>query len=48
MAKEQLTEAGVLLENITDNEVDTVGSANLPSYSSGDKTQRFAILVKQV
>lgn len=48
VAKEQLAEAGILLENIIDNEVNTVDSANLPSYSSGDKTQRFAVLVKQV
>lgn len=48
VTREQLTEAGILLENIIDNEVDTVNNANLPSYSSGDKTQRFAILVKQV
>lgn len=48
VVKEQLAEAGILLENITDNEVDTVNNANLPSYSSGDKTQRFAILIKQV
>ena len=35
VVKEQLVEAGVLLENITDNEVDTAGSVNLPSYCSG-------------
>ena len=47
VAKEQLVEAGVLLENIIDFKVDTVNSANLPSHSSGDKTQRFAIVVRQ-
>ena len=46
-AKEQLIEAGILLENIVDYKVDTVNNANLPSHSSGDTTQRFAIVVKQ-
>lgn len=46
-AKEQLIEAGVLLENIVDYKIDTVNNANLPSHSSGDTTQRFAIVVKQ-
>ena len=48
VTREQLTEAGVLLENIIDSEVNTVNNANLPSYSSGDKTQRFAVLIKQI
>ena len=48
VTREQLTEAGVLLENVIDSEVNTVNNANLPSYSSGDKTQRFAVSVKQV
>ena len=47
VAKEQLMDAGVLLENIVDYEIDTVDNANLPSYSSGDRTQRFAIVAKQ-
>ena len=46
-AKEQLIDAGVLLENIVDHEIDTVDNANLPSHSSGDRTQRFAIVAKQ-
>lgn len=48
VAKEQLAKAGVLLENIIDDKIDTVNSVNLPSYSSGDKTQRFAIVAKRV
>ena len=47
VVKEQLTEAGVLLESIIDYKVDTVNNDRLPSYSSGDKTQRFAIVAKQ-
>lgn len=47
VAKEQLMDAGVLLENIVDYEIDTVDNINLPSHSSGDRTQRFAIVVKQ-
>ena len=46
-AKEQLMDAGVLLENILDYEIDTVNNINLPSHSSGDRTQRFAIVAKQ-
>ena len=46
-AKTQLAKAGILLENIIDYKANTVDSINLPSYSSGDKTQRFAIVVKQ-
>ena len=46
-AKEQLMDAGVLLENIVDYKIDTVDNINLPSHSSGDRTQRFAIAVKQ-
>lgn len=48
IAKEQLTEAGVLSENIIDHKVDTVDNDNLPSHSNGDKTRRFAIIAKQV
>ena len=47
VAKEQLIGAGVLLENIVDYKIDTVNNDNLPSHSSGDITQRFAIVVKQ-
>ncbi len=46
-AKEQLVDAGVLLESIVDYEIDTVNNINLPSHSSGDRTQRFAIVTKQ-
>ncbi len=46
-AKEQLMDAGVLLENIMDYKIDTVDNINLPSHSSGDRTQRFAIVAKQ-
>ena len=45
--KEQLIDACVLLENIVDYEIDTVDNTNLPSHSSGDRTQRFAIVAKQ-
>ena len=38
--------AGVLCENIIDNRIDTVDNDNLPSYSSGDKTKRFAIMAR--
>ncbi|MBQ6414242.1 laccase domain-containing protein [Candidatus Saccharibacteria bacterium] len=48
VAREQLAEAGVLLENIIDYRVDTVKNTNLPSNSSGDKTRRFAIVVRQI
>lgn len=48
VAREQLAEVGVLSENIIDYRVDTVENANLPSNSSGDKTQRFAIVVRQM
>lgn len=48
VAREQLTEAGVLSENIIDYRVDTVKNTNLPSNSSGDKTRRFAIVVRQI
>lgn len=47
VAKEQLVDAGVLSENIVDYKINTVDNANLPSHSSGDTTQRFAIAVKQ-
>ena len=47
-AKEQLTEAGVLLANIIDSKIDTVSSKNFPSHSGGDTTQRFAIAVRRV
>lgn len=48
VAKEQLKESGVLQENVIDFRVDTVNSTNLPSNSNGDKTRRFAIVVKQI
>lgn len=47
-AKEQLINAGVLLENIIDPGIDTVSSENFPSNSGGDKTQRFAVVVRRV
>ena len=47
VAKEQLMDAGVLLKNIVDYKIDTVDNINLPSHSSGDTTQRFAIVAKQ-
>ena len=47
LAIEQLTSAGVLPESIVDPKIDTVYNANLPSYSSGDDTKRFAVIVKQ-
>lgn len=47
VAKEQLIVAGVLSENIMDYKIDTVDDTNLPSHSSGDRTQRFAIVAKQ-
>lgn len=47
VAKEQLIVAGVLSENIMDYKIDTVDNTNLPSHSSGDTTQRFAIVTKQ-
>ena len=46
-AKEQLLEAGILPENITNPQIDTVKNGQLPSYSNGDKTRRFAIIVKR-
>lgn len=46
-AKEQLMDAGVLLESIVDYEIDTVDNTKLPSHSSGDRAQRFAIVAKQ-
>lgn len=46
-AKGQLMDAGVLLVNIVDYEIDTVDNISLPSHSGGDRTQRFAIVAKQ-
>ena len=46
-AMEQLITAGVLSKNITDDKIDTTNNENLPSHSSGDKTKRFAFVVKQ-
>lgn len=46
-ATEQLKEAGVLSENIVNPQNDTVENENLPSHSHGDKTKRFAILVRK-
>ena len=48
VAKEQLIEAGVLLENILDSEIDTVSDEHFPSHSSGDKEFRFAIVSGRV
>lgn len=45
-ARAQLLEAGVMPENITDSEIDTVTDPNYPSHSSGDKKLRFAIAAK--
>lgn len=47
VARGQLIEAGVSLENIVDYKIDTVNNVNLPSHSSGDTAKRFAIAVKQ-
>ena len=46
-ARKQLGEAGVLPENIIDQQIDTVQNDEFPSYSHGDKVKRFAILVKK-
>lgn len=46
-AMEQLITAGVLSKNITNDKIDTTNNENLPSHSSGDKTKRFAFVVKQ-
>ncbi len=46
VAKRQLLEAGVLENNIINQNIDTV-SGNYPSHSSGDTRQRFAIVVAQ-
>ena len=48
VAKEQLVEAGVLLENIISSEIDTVSDEHFPSHSSGDKDFRFAIVSGRV
>lgn len=48
VAKEQLVEAGVMLGNIVDPEIDTVSNENFPSHSSGDSKLRFAIAVKRI
>ncbi len=46
-AKEQMLKMGVLEENIIDSCVDVVTSEIFPSCSAGDKTNRFAVVVKQ-
>ncbi|MBQ6147829.1 polyphenol oxidase family protein [Candidatus Saccharibacteria bacterium] len=46
VATEQFLDSGVLGENIFNPKIDTVKSANFPSYSSGDKFKRFAIAAK--
>ena len=45
-ATEQFVAAGILPENITNPKIDTVTSTNFPSYSDGDKTERFAVAVR--
>lgn len=46
-AVEQIVGAGVLPGNIVDSRIDTVSSSEFPSYSSGDKTERFAVVVRR-
>ena len=48
VAKEQLKDSGVPLENIVESPIDVAKDENYPSNSQGDKTTRFAILVKMV
>ena len=45
-ATEQFLAAGVLVENIIDQKIDTVTSENLPSNSHGDVDTRFAIVAR--
>ena len=47
-AREQFVNAGILPDNIIDSKIDTVGSDDFPSNSSGDATKRFAVIVKQI
>lgn len=44
---EQLVSTGVLAENITNSEIDTVTNEKYPSRSNGDIFYRFGIVVKQ-
>lgn len=45
-AMEQFIRNGVLPENITDPGIDTIISDHYPSSSMGDKTNRFAVVVR--
>ena len=47
VALKQLLDNGILEENIVDSGVDVVADKNFPSCSRGDKTERFAVVVKQ-
>ena len=47
-ATEQLLNAGVLPNDITDLKIDTVTNEKYPSHSSGDIKTRFAVIVKQI
>ncbi|MBQ7202172.1 polyphenol oxidase family protein [Candidatus Saccharibacteria bacterium] len=47
VALEQLLNNGILEENIVDSGVDVVADRSYPSCSRGDKTERFAVVVKQ-
>lgn len=46
-AKEQILKMGILEERIFDSCIDVVTSEDFPSCSAGDKTNRFAVVVKQ-
>ena len=45
--RRQITEMGVLVENIIEDGTDTVTSSDYPSRSAGDMIDRFAIVVKR-
>lgn len=47
-ATEQLLNAGVLIDNITDLKIDTVSNEIYPSHSNGDTKNRFAIIVRMI
>ena len=47
-AMEQFKKAGILPENIIDEQIDVSKDDNYPSNSSGDLDKRFAIVVKQM
>ncbi len=44
-AKNQLVSSGVNLDNLEESRIDTVTNPDYPSNSTGDTTERFAILV---